>query len=118
MLPWTITDVFARARFVDLFVIELILSGVTAFPLRWELKILDGFLGNGTVLESIWPSLASWISNVYQGLDETYTRYPFIAYGTDWLAFAHFAIAIAFIGPIKDPLRNIWVIEFGMIVAY
>jgi hypothetical protein len=31
------------------------------------------------------------------------------------LAFAHLVIAIAFIGPMRDPIKNIWVIEFGMI---
>ena len=29
-----------------------------------------------------------------------------IAYGTDWLAFAHITIAVAFLGPLKDPVRN------------
>jgi hypothetical protein len=37
-----------------------------------------------------------------------------MSYGTDWLAFAHLVIAVAFIGPLKDPVRNIWVIQFGM----
>jgi hypothetical protein len=40
-----------------------------------------------------------------------------MAYGTDWLAFAHIVIAVAFIGPLRDPVRNIWVIEFGMIAC-
>jgi hypothetical protein len=40
-----------------------------------------------------------------------------MAYGTDWLAFAHFVIAIAFIGPWRDPVKNVWVIEFGMIAC-
>jgi hypothetical protein len=40
-----------------------------------------------------------------------------LAYGTDWLAFAHLVIAIAFLGPLKDPVRNIWVVEFGMIAC-
>jgi len=40
-----------------------------------------------------------------------------MAYGTDWLAFAHLVIAVAFWGPLKDPVRNIWVIEFGMIAC-
>jgi hypothetical protein len=39
---------------------------------------------------------------------------PFIACGTDWLAFAHLVIAIAFWGPVRDPVRNIWVVQFGM----
>jgi hypothetical protein len=38
-------------------------------------------------------------------------------YGTDWLAFAHVVIAIAFIGPFKDPVKNRWVIEFGIIAC-
>jgi hypothetical protein len=38
-------------------------------------------------------------------------------YGTDWLAFAHIVIAIAFIGPLRDPVKNLWVIEFGMIAC-
>jgi hypothetical protein len=38
-------------------------------------------------------------------------------YGTDWLAFGHFVIAIAFIGPMRDPVRNIWVIHFGIIAC-
>jgi hypothetical protein len=40
-----------------------------------------------------------------------------MAYGTDWLAFAHLVIAVAFIGPLRDPVRNIWVIEFGLIAC-
>jgi hypothetical protein len=40
-----------------------------------------------------------------------------IAYGTDWLAFGHFMIALAFVGPLRHPVRNIWVIEFGMIAC-
>jgi hypothetical protein len=38
-------------------------------------------------------------------------------YGTDWLAFAHLVIAVAFWGPLRDPVRNIWVIEWGMIAC-
>jgi hypothetical protein len=40
-----------------------------------------------------------------------------LSYGTDWLAFAHIVIAVAFIGPWRDPVKNIWVIEFGMIAC-
>jgi hypothetical protein len=38
-----------------------------------------------------------------------------MAYGTDWLAFGHFVIAIAFIGALRDPVRNRWLFLFGMI---
>jgi hypothetical protein len=40
-----------------------------------------------------------------------------MAYGTDWLAFGHLAIALFFIGPLIDPARNIWVIQAGLIAC-
>ncbi len=40
-----------------------------------------------------------------------------ISYGYDWLAFAHIVIAIAFLGPLQNPVRNIWIIEFGCIAC-
>jgi hypothetical protein len=42
-------------------------------------------------------------------------QFPFLYYGTDWLAFGHFVIAIAFIGALRDPVRNCWLYTFGMI---
>ncbi len=50
-------------------------------------------------------------------LRNTNAFYPFLAYGTDWLAFAHLVIAVAFIGPYVDPVRNKWVITFGLIAC-
>ena len=99
------------------FVIALVLSGATAWPLKWEVDILQNTVGRGTFMERLWPAMADWISFVHQGLTEMYQRYPFIAYGTDWLAFAHVVIAVAFWGPLKDPVKNIWVVEFGMIAC-
>jgi hypothetical protein len=100
-----------------IFVFFLVLSGFTAFPLNWELTVLNDTIGEGTSVEKIFPALSKWIAKVYTGLKETDQKYPFIAYGTDWLAFAHIVIAIAFIGPIRDPVRNLWVIEFGIITC-
>jgi hypothetical protein len=57
------------------------------------------------------------LDKVYNGLHETNKKYPFLTYGYDWLAFAHFVLAILFIGPYKNPVRNKWVIEFGMIAC-
>jgi hypothetical protein len=58
-----------------------------------------------------------WIERVRHGLDAADSGYPFLLYGTDWLAFAHLVIAVAFYGPYRDPVRNIWVVEFGMIAC-
>lgn len=93
-----------------LFIIGLVLSGATAMPLETEFSFLTPWIGG--------PSdLARWLSTIRDALVETNARYPFIAYGTDWLAFAHFVIAILFVGPMRDPVKNIWVVEFAMIAC-
>jgi len=97
--------------YIVAFMVLLVLSGLTAFPLEWELSLLNQL--------SHWfpPAAQHWVMKVYHAVSETNSRFPFMAYGTDWLAFAHLVIAVAFIGPLKDPVRNIWVLQFGMIAC-
>ena len=40
-----------------------------------------------------------------------------LAYGYDWLAFAHIVIAMAFIGPLKDPVKNSWIIDWAILAC-
>ena len=54
---------------------------------------------------------------MYQAVSYTNTHYPYLSYGTDWLAFAHLMLAVLFAGAVKDPVRNKWVVEFGIIAA-
>ncbi|WP_205589823.1 hypothetical protein [Mucilaginibacter celer] len=61
--------------------------------------------------------MQAWITQVYLAVKTTNQAYPYLAYGTDWLAFAHLVIALVFVGPLKDPVKNIWVIQFGMIAC-
>ncbi|MET9148807.1 hypothetical protein [Streptomyces sp. NPDC004042] len=104
-----------RVRLV-LFVVCLVLSGATAFPLVHELHGLESLLRALSVPEHL-PALMDWIERVRRGLDAADADYPFLLYGTDWLAFAHLVIAVAFYGPYRDPVRNVWVVEFGMIAC-
>lgn len=98
---------------ITLFIVALVFSGVTAFPIEWELRIAHTWIQQCGCSNSV----TQWLERTYTGIADTNTRYPFISYGTDWLAFAHLMIAVAFIGPLRDPVRNIWVIEFGMIAC-
>ena len=99
------------------FIAALVLSGLTAFPLRWELWALDRCLGYDTLFGDTFPRIAGWLEYINDGLIHNGRYYPFMAYGTDWLAFSHIVIAIAFIGPLRDPVRNVWVLQFGMIAC-
>jgi hypothetical protein len=108
-----------RARWLlGAFTIGLVVSGLTALPLEWELGVLAEWLGigDGAGPES-YEGLRRWIATVREGLRETHARYPFIAYGTDWLAFGHIVIAVFFVGAIRDPAGNLWVIHAGMIAC-
>jgi succinate-acetate transporter protein len=93
------------------FVIMLVLSGITAFPAETLLNFALRF-------SDLFPTrLEEFLSSAYQALHETNARFPFLAYGYDWLAFAHLVIAMAFIGPYREPVRNIWVIEWAMLAC-
>src|SRR5688572_2218521 len=95
------------------FIVGLVLSGVTAFPLEYEVRWLHALLdGTGAP-----PGLVAWIARVDRGITETNDRYPFLLYGTDWLAFAHLVIAVAFWGPLRDPIRNVWIVQWAMIAC-
>jgi hypothetical protein len=86
-----------RIRFwLAVFIIGLVLSGITAFPLETELSWLVSILHAGWLRPiSEFTGLLPWIERVNDALRNTNAFYPFLAYGTDWLAFAHLAIAIA-----------------------
>jgi hypothetical protein len=89
------------------FIIGLVISGVTAFPLLAELKLLTYLLGVGDASSPEgYTGLSFWILTVRWGLENTYAQYPWIAYGTDWLAFAHLVIALFFVGPLIHPLSS------------
>ena len=101
-----------------LFMAGLFLSGVTAFPLQTELHWLLSILDTPPVRRIAEAThLLPWIGRVHHALSETNARYPFLAYGTDWLAFAHLVLAVLFIGPYRDPVRNKWIITFGLIAC-
>lgn len=99
---------------LSVFILLLALSGITAFPLVTELHLLAG-----AVQAVNWApdGLRHWILLVERAITETSVSYPFLAYGTDWLAFGHLVIALFFIGPLQDPIRNVWIIHAGLIAC-
>jgi hypothetical protein len=100
---------------LSIFIVGLILSGVTAFPLEHETRWLANF---ATTHAIFFPEgITVWLVRVHDALHENSVHYPFLAYGTDWLAFAHLVLAIVFLGPLRDPVRNKWVLQFGLLAC-
>ncbi len=102
---------------IAVFIVGPVLSGITAFPLERETAWLNRIFGVASAPAAGEPALNTWLRRVHEGIAATNRAYPFMAYGTDWLAFAHLVIAIAFLGPLVDPVRNKWVLVFGIIAC-
>jgi cadmium resistance protein CadD (predicted permease) len=97
-------------NWLKVFILALLLSGFTAIPVEQELTLLiKHFPFEG--------SIKGWLQEVLLAVQQTGKYYPFLFYGYDWLAFAHFILAILFIGPYRNPVKNKWVIEFGIIAC-
>lgn len=100
------------------FIVGLVISGVTAIPLEWEVSALTKWFGIESQNSSTTTSeVARWLLTIQEELQDTKARHPTLFYGTDWLAFGHFVIAIAFVGALRDPVRNRWLFEFGLIAC-
>lgn len=100
------------------FMVGLLLSGATALPIASEVEagaalLGDDMRGGGRLPEAV----SAWLRTVRDGVREASARSPFLAYGTDWLAFGHFMIALAFVGALRDPVRNRWLYAFGMLAC-
>jgi len=104
-----------------IFILGLFFSGITAIPLRSEVDCLVRITGAQELVQNPGstspPDWAVWLIKVQAALHELAFKNGFLFYGTDWLAFGHFVIAVAFIGALRDPVRNAWLFTFGMIAC-
>jgi hypothetical protein len=102
------------------FLAGLVLSGATAIPLRWEvdwlIKLWEAEELTSHAAADLDP-VTRWLFDVRNALETVEQTDPFLFYGTDWLAFGHFVIAIAFMGVLRDPVRNRWLFDFGLITC-
>lgn len=92
------------------FMVALFLSGLTAIPVNQELSFLMRCF-------PVQSDIHQWLFRVWAAYTEVQREHTFLLYGYDWLAFAHFILALLFIGPFCDPVRNIWVIQFGIMAC-
>ena len=91
-----------------------VLRGLAALPLVFELSVAyRGVRYLGITQGPFHDSLRE----VYASLLHTQAQYPLLFYGSDMLAFGHWAIALALIGPFRDPQKNLGVIQAGILIA-
>lgn len=90
------------------FILLLIISGLTAFPLHAETTFMKQHLD--------WfpPVFHHWILTIDAAVQHAS---PLMHYGTDWLAFAHIVIALFFIPVYRDPVRYSTNIRMGQMAC-
>lgn len=100
------------------FMAGLVISGATAVPIHSEVALGEALLGEDFTAGGWIPSaLSAWLRTVRDAVATTATRAPIMFYGTDWLAFGHLVVALAFVGALRDPVRNRWLYQFGMVAC-
>jgi len=104
-----------RARLMlGIVALGLLISGVTIWPATWELELL---------IDSVWGSgppggvMHAFLLRVTEAIDSVGAEYPFLFYAGDWLAFAMIVLAILFYGARRDPVRNVWIVQCGLIMC-
>ena len=91
----------------------LFVSGVTIWP--WEIELsfaistLQSIQGPEPLIQ-----LLQEIRHDMRMLDENNS---FVLYVADWLAFAHLVLAALFLMALKDPIRNVLVVRFGILCS-
>ena len=100
---------------LGIFVFCLVVSGISALPLQRELILASKLISlpdaaNYHALQG----LRRWIAFVDFGLRDTYTKFPFFGYATDWLGFGHFVIAAFFVLPFANPKRYRGILHIGL----
>ena len=104
-----------RAKLMlGIIVFGLLVSGITVWPAVPELKLAVRIAWGNAEPTSV---LHGFVLKAIEGLESVEANYPFMLYAHDWLAFAHIVLAILFAGAIRDPVRNIWIVQCGLIMC-
>lgn len=90
------------------FIVLLILSGITAFPIQTEIS----FLFENRMIFPLY--MVHWIEELERVISKTP---EVVFYGTDWLAFAHIMIALFFIPLYKNPVQYQVNLKMGMLAC-
>jgi len=118
MNSFPVTQVRRIRILTGVLIAGLVISGLTAIPLVTEVDWMVSWLGlEGQTSTTAASATGRWLLRIRDALTETQTAHPQLFYGTDWLAFGHLVIAIGFVGAWRDPVRNRWLFDFGLMAC-
>lgn len=103
--------------YLFLFFLGILFGLQTVVFVEIETDFLARHFGQGSFIEDMLPYVSSWIEKMNHDVTQTYERYPVMAYCMDWLSYACLVFALFIIGAIKNPVKNIWIIQAYMIAC-
>lgn len=103
--------------YLVIFLLGILFSLHTVLFVEVETAFFNKHFGPGTAMEQKLPAVSSWIETLYTNVHQTYKNYPVMAYCMDSLSYACVIFAIFMIGAIKDPVKNLWIIQTFLIAC-
>lgn len=103
--------------YLILFFLGILFGLHTVVFVEIETAFFVKYLGPDTFMENALPVISAWIETLHTSITESYSAYPVMAYCMDWLSYACVVFALFIIGAIKDPVRNIWIIQVYMMAC-
>jgi hypothetical protein len=100
--------------YLIVFALGLLFALHTVVVVQPETGLFVRYLGHGTFMDSVLPFVSDWVEHLHLAISDTYQKYPVIAYCMDWLSFACIVFLIFIYGAIRDPVRNVWIIQSFM----
>lgn len=102
-----------------LFIVGLILSGLTAIPIQTQLDLAArlGGLENVTDPAQTSNAFSHWLVQVRTQITHLNRTAPYILYGNDWLAFGHVGIALVFFWALRRPLKYKFLYDYGLLLC-
>lgn len=98
-----------------LFIIGLIFSFQMILFVEPEIVWISKTFGTESTLGQFLPAVAQWVEVLELSITDTYAKYPAIAYCMDYLALSQLVIALFIAGAVKDPVKNIWIINAALL---
>lgn len=93
------------------FIVGLVLSGLTAMPVITQLHAVTHLISRDG------STIGEWLWRVQDAAEVMDRDMPFMFYGYDWLAFGHIAIALAFVPAWRDPVTHRWLFTYGLVLC-
>ena len=110
--------ILRKIRFyLILFLLAILFSLHTIIFVEAETKLFAKCFGHNTFMEKLCPCVAEWMEHLHLAVLQTYTSYPVIAYCMDWLSYACVVFAGFLLGAIKNPVRNVWIVQVFMVAC-